>query len=45
MEFKLESLNYQDTAIHSVIKIFDGTEKNNFDNSCFEGIRSNTTKL
>ena len=45
MEFKLENLNYQDIAIQSVVKIFDGTDKNNFDNSCLEGIRSNTTKL
>lgn len=45
MEFKLENLNYQDIAIQSVVKIFDGTDKNNFDNSCIEGIRSNTTKL
>ena len=45
MEFKLENLNYQDIAIQSVVKIFDGTDKNNFDNSCFEGIRSNSTKL
>ena len=45
MEFKLESLNYQDIAIQSVVKIFDGTDKNNFDNSCIEGIRSNTTKI
>jgi type III restriction enzyme len=45
MEFKLENLNYQDIAIQSVVKIFDGTDKNIFDNSCIEGIRSNTTKL
>ena len=45
MEFKLENLNYQDIAIQSVVKLFDGTDKNNFDNSCIEGIRSNTTKL
>lgn len=45
MDFKLENLNYQDIAIQSVVKIFDGTDKNNFDNSCIEGIRSNTTKL
>ena len=45
MEFKLESLNYQEVAIQSVVKIFECTEKNTFDNSCFEGIRSNTTKL
>lgn len=45
MELKLENLKYQDTAIQSVIKIFDGTDKNNFDNACFEGIRSNICKL
>ncbi len=45
MELKLESLKYQDTAIQSVVKVFDGTEKNTFDNACFEGIRSNVCKL
>lgn len=41
MELKLEDLKYQDEAIESIIKVFDGTEKNTFDNACFEGIRSN----
>jgi type III restriction enzyme len=45
MELQLENLNYQDTAIQAVIKVFDGTEKNTFDNACFEGIRSNLCKL
>ena len=41
IEFKLENLKYQDTAIESVVKVFDGIEKNTFDNACIEGIRSN----
>lgn len=45
MELQLESLKYQDTAIQSVVKVFDGTEKNTFDNATFEGIRSNVCKL
>lgn len=45
MELKLENLKYQDDAIQSVVKVFDGIEKNTFDNACFEGIRSNVSKL
>lgn len=45
MELKLEDLKYQDEAIDSVKKVFDGTEKNTFDNACVEGIRSNICKL
>lgn len=45
MIFKLESLKYQENAIQSIVKVFDGTEKNTFDNACFEGIRSNMTRL
>ena len=45
MELQLENLKYQDTAIQAVIKVFDGTEKNTFDNACIEGIRSNFCKL
>jgi type III restriction enzyme len=45
MELKLENLKYQDVAIQSVVKVFDGTEKNTFDNACSEGIRSNVSKL
>lgn len=45
MNFKLESLKYQENAIQSIVKVFEGTEKNTFDNACFEGIRSNMTRL
>jgi type III restriction enzyme len=45
MELKLENLPYQDVAIQSVIRIFEGTAKNNFDNACFDGIRSNVSLL
>jgi type III restriction enzyme len=45
MELKLENLKYQETAIQSVVKVFDGTDNNVFDNACFEGIRSNICKL
>ena len=45
MNFKLESLKYQETAIQTVVKVFEGTERNTFDNACFEGIRSNRTRL
>ncbi len=45
MNLKLENLKYQDTAIEAIVKVFDGAEKNNFDNSCFDGIRSNICKL
>lgn len=45
MELQLESLPYQDDAIQSVVKVFDGTVKNTFDNACIEGIRSNVCDL
>ncbi|MDI9337508.1 MAG: DEAD/DEAH box helicase family protein [Alphaproteobacteria bacterium] len=45
MELQLENLKYQNTAIQAVIKVFEGTEKNTFDNACIEGIRSNFCKL
>jgi len=45
VELKLENLTYQDVAIQSVVKVFDGTEKNTFDNACIEGIRSNFCNL
>src|SRR5258708_38384596 len=45
MELKLENLPYQDVAIQSVMKVFDGTAKNTFDNACIDGIRSNITLL
>ncbi|MEI6410769.1 MAG: DEAD/DEAH box helicase family protein [Bacteroidota bacterium] len=45
MELKLEHLKYQDDAIQAVVQVFDGTERNTFDNACFEGIRANVSKL
>lgn len=45
MELQLENLKYQDTAIQSVVKVFDGTVKNTFDYACVEGIRSNLCNL
>lgn len=45
MQIKLEELKYQEVAIQSVVKVFDGNIKNTFDNSCFEGIRSNNCTL
>ena len=34
MELQLENLQYQETAINSVVQVFDGTEKNTFDKAC-----------
>ena len=45
MKLKLEELKYQETAVESVVKVFDGTAKNTFDNSTIEGIRSNRCNL
>ena len=45
MELQLEELEYQQTAIQAVIRVFEGTEKNTFDNACIEGIRSNLCQL
>nr|NQU94462.1 DEAD/DEAH box helicase family protein [Bacteroidota bacterium] len=45
MELKLEELEYQQTAIKSIVNVFDGNEKNSFDNACTEGIRSNVCTL
>lgn len=45
MEIKLELLEYQEVAIKSVVKVFDGNDKNSFDNACTEGIRSNICTL
>ena len=45
MELKLELLEYQETAIKSVVNVFDGNDKNTFDNACSEGIRSNICSL
>ena len=45
MGIKLEELAYQQTAIKSVVDVFDGTIKNTFDNSSNDGIRSNRISL
>lgn len=45
MEIKLELLEYQETAIKSVVDVFDGNDKNLFDNACTAGIRSNICSL
>jgi type III restriction enzyme len=45
MGFKLEKLDYQEDAIQSVVNIFEGQEKNTFDNACHYGIRSNIGTL
>jgi len=45
MELKLELLEYQETAIKSVVNVFDGNDKNTFDNACTDGIRSNICTL
>ena len=45
MELKLELLEYQETAIKSVVNVFDGNVKNSFDNAHAEGIHSNICSL
>ena len=45
MELKLELLEYQETAIKSVVNVFDSNDKNTFDNACINGIRSNICSL
>lgn len=45
MKLKLEELEYQQTAISSVTRIFEGTTKNTFDNSSVEGLRRNFCRL
>lgn len=45
MELKLELLEYQETAIKSVVDVFEGTVKNDFDNASANGIRSNVCSL
>jgi type III restriction enzyme len=41
MQFKLEQLDYQKNAVNSIIKVFQGNDKNTFDNAFHEGIRYN----
>lgn len=43
MELKL--LEYQETAVKSIVNVFDGNDKNTFDNACTDGIRANYCTL
>lgn len=45
MKLKLEELEYQQTAIQSIVKVFEGTAKNTFDNASFDGLRTNFCQL
>jgi len=45
MEIQLEKLDYQENAISSIVKVFEGNDKNSFDNACSDGIRSNYSNL
>jgi type III restriction enzyme len=45
MQLKLEELSYQRTAIQSVVQLFEGQERNVFDNTFHLGIRSNLCNL
>lgn len=45
MKLKLEELKYQQDAIDSLVKVFEGTAKNTFDNATVEGIRANRCNL
>ena len=45
MKFKLENPQHQITAIHSVMEVFRGMEKNTYDNAHNEDIHSNVCSL
>ena len=45
MQLKLEELPYQQQAVSSVIRLFQGQERNTFDNATDEGIRFNYLRL
>ena len=45
MNLKLENLAYQQQAIDSIVGVFDGQERNTFDNATTEGIRFNYLRL
>ena len=45
MHFKLETPPHQTTAIQSIVGIFEGMERNTFDNSHFEDVHANTCSL
>lgn len=45
MQFRLENPEHQKIAIHSVVEVFRGMEKNTYDNSTDEDIRANYCSL
>lgn len=45
MKFKLENPQHQITAVHSVVDVFRGMEKNTYDNAHIEDIHSNVCSL
>lgn len=45
MQLKLEELPYQQQAITAVVRLFEGQERNTFDNATDEGIRFNYLRL
>ena len=45
MQFRLENPKHQKIAIHSVVEVFRGMEKNTYDNSTDEDIRANYCSL
>lgn len=45
MKFKLENPQHQITAIHSVVEVFRGMERNTYDNAHIEDIHSNVCSL
>ncbi|MFP4460553.1 MAG: DEAD/DEAH box helicase family protein, partial [Candidatus Zixiibacteriota bacterium] len=45
MAFKLEQLEYQEKAIKSIVNVFNGQIRNNYQNSTKEGIRTNYLSL
>lgn len=45
MQFKLETPQHQTIAIQSVVNIFEGMERNTFDNSHVEDVYANTCSL
>ena len=45
MQFRLENPEYQKKAIHSVVEVFRGMERNTYDNTTVEDIRANYCSL
>lgn len=45
MKLKLEELKYQQAAVQSVVRVFEGAARNTFDNATRDGVRSNRCTL